>query len=94
MGVSVMQVHHSSCVGTSFLFIGGIKLTNIGFMFIRVIKPTYVGFILESTRKGHLILGAVTFSIWHGHIFHSQFFSIGKPLSLGKLVQRSQAFDG
>ena len=58
-----MQVRHGRWVGTSFLFIGGIKPTYVGFLFIGERKPTYVGFILESTRKGHLIPGAVVCSI-------------------------------
>ena len=57
-----MQVHRGPWVGTSFLFIGGIKPTYVGFLFVGGIKPTYVGFLLESTRKGHLIPGAVVFS--------------------------------
>ena len=61
-----MQVHHGCWVGTSFLFIGGRK-------------PTYVGFLLESTRKGHLIPGAVVFSIRRSRIFHYKFFSLKNP---------------
>ena len=59
----MMQFHHGRWVGTSFLFIGGIK-------------PTDVGFLLESTRKGRLIPGTVLFFIWRGRIFHSKFFSL------------------
>ena len=44
------KVHHGRWVGTSFLFIGG-----------RI--SAYVDYLLESTRKGHLIPGAVIFSI-------------------------------
>ena len=70
----MMQFHHFCWVGTSFLFVGGRKPTYVGFLFIVGIIPTCVGFLLESTRKGHLIPGAVVFSIWRGHIFHSEFF--------------------
>ena len=37
---------------------------------------TYIYFLLESTRKGHLIPGAVVFFIWRGRIFHSNFFPL------------------
>ena len=50
LGVSVMQVHHGSWVGTSCLFIGGSIYA-------------YVGFLMESMRKGHLIHGAIVVSI-------------------------------
>ena len=46
LGVSVMQVHHGSWVGTSCLFIGGSIYA-------------YVGFLLNSMRKGHLFPGAI-----------------------------------
>ena len=58
-----MQVNLGHWVVTSFLFIGGRKPTYVSFLFIRGRKPAYVGFLLESTRKGHLIPGAVVFSI-------------------------------
>ena len=64
-----MQVHHGRWVGSSFLFIGGRKPTYLGFLLIGGRKPTYVGFILESTRKGHLIPGAVVFSIPSKYIY-------------------------
>ena len=74
-----MQVHHGRWVGTSFLFIGGRKPTYVDFLLIGGRKPTYVGFLLESTRKGHLIPGAVVFSIRRSRIFHSKFFSLKNP---------------
>ena len=80
----MMQVHHGRWVGTSLLLIGGRKHTYVGFCSLEEEKPTYAGFILESTRKGHLIPGAVVFSIRRGRIFHSMFFSIENPLSLGQ----------
>ena len=64
----MMQVHRGRWVGTSLLFIGGRK-------------PTYVCFLLESTRKGHLIPGAVIFSI--PSCFH------WKTLFLGQSTRRS-----
>ena len=48
--VSVMQVHHVCLVRTSFFFIGG-----------RIYD--YVGFLLKSTRKVHLIPGAIVVSV-------------------------------
>ena len=72
-----MQVHRGPWVGTSFLFIGGIKPTYVGFLFVGGIKPTYVDFLLESTRKGHLIPGAVVFSI-------PSFFSLKNIFTLDK----------
>ena len=53
-----------------------------GFLFIRARKPTYVGFLLESTRKGHLIPGAVICSIWLSLIFHYKFLSLKNPCPL------------
>ena len=77
----MVQVHHGRWFGTLFLFIGGRKPTYIGFLFIGGRKPTYVGFLLESIGKGHLIPGAVVFSI-------SSFFHFGKLLSLGQSKRR------
>ena len=74
-----MQVHHGCWVGTSFLFIGGIKPTNVDFLFIGGIKPTYVGFLMDYIRKGHLIPGAVIYSIRCSRILHSKFFSLKYP---------------
>ena len=76
-----MQVHPGRWVGTSLLLIGGRKPSYVGFLFIGGIKPSYVGFILESTRKDHLIPGAVVFSI-------PSFFTIEKTFSLKQLTQR------
>ena len=72
----MMQVHHDPWVGTSFLLIGERRPTYVGFLFIGGRKPTNVSFIMETTRKGHLIPGAVVFSIRRGHNFHSKFFSL------------------
>ena len=74
-----MQVHHDPWVGTSFLLIGERRPTYVGFLFIGGRKPTNVSFIMETTRKGHLIPGAVVFSIRHSRILHSKFFSLKKP---------------
>ena len=74
----MMQFHHGRWFGTTFFFIGGLNLTDVGFMFVGGRKPTYVGFLLEYTRKGHLIPGAVVFYIWRGCILHSRFiFPLG-----------------
>ena len=90
----MMQFHHGRWVGTSclfiggrkptnvgFLFIGGRKPINVGFLFIGGRKPTYVGFLLDSTRRDHLIPGAVIFSIWRSRIFQSKFFSLKNLVS-------------
>ena len=57
------------------------KTTSIGFLFIGGRKSTCIGCLLESTRKGHLIPGAVVFSI-------PIFFPIEKPLSLRQFTRR------
>ena len=51
MGVSMMQIHNGPWVGTSCLFIGGIKPTYIDFLFIGGIKPTYVVFKWSLQRR-------------------------------------------
>ena len=65
----------SRSLGWDLIFVRWRKKPHLRRFSFRWRKKTHLrGF--STTRKGHLIPGAVVFSIRHGRIFHSRFFSL------------------